>query len=381
MSARQQTTAVDPAHARQDRLRAVLAVTSQPRTGGEISAAAWKNIPKALPTSVKYRELDGLQKIGWDTQMKDSMFLRDIHRMRALEDEIKKIAAELSQRQPQTVVQMARENDYELLKTSAVDRVFLAVRPNTKSDDEQLIPLEHDWDTGLVGINLKNDPNFKRIDVGLKDNCYYPEANHVQSNTECYNSEFLWRVFEGEVRVVYQTPGGTYFTLYSQYWEKSTKAPYPIPLEADYEQIEEYEAEFGVDDVPHFPLPPPDKLAIYRQTRANETWIPLKVKDPLQERNEYTIYTGIGSEDAGKRVRWAPAGARETKRPLMSPVFAMNNENKAILVKGKTVVASNWSNIGLFYFAIEVDVLLSIVAEFERVNNVKSWSDKRARDS
>ena len=25
------------------------------------------------PTSVKYRELDGLQKIGWDTQMKDSM--------------------------------------------------------------------------------------------------------------------------------------------------------------------------------------------------------------------------------------------------------------------------------------------------------------------
>ena len=336
------------------------------------------------PTSVKYRELDGLQKIGWDTQMKDSMFLRDIHRMRALEDEIKKIAAELSQRQPQTVVQMARENDYELLKTSAVDRVFLAVRPNNKSD-EQLIPLEHDWDTGLVGINLKNDPNFKRIDVGLKDNCYYPEANQVQSNAECYNSEFLWRVFEGEVRVVYQTPGGTYFTLYSQYWEKSTKAPYPIPLNADYEQIERYEAELGVDDVSPFPLPPPDKLAIYRQTRANETRIPLKVKDPLQERNEYTIYTGIGSEDAGERVRWAPAGVGETKRPLMSPVFAMNNEPKAILVKvngkGKTVGASNWSNIGLFYFAIEVDVLLSIVAEFERVNNVKSWSDKRARDS
>lgn len=369
MSARQQTAAAEPARARQDRLRAVLAVTSQPRTGGEISAAAWKNLPKALSTSVKYRELSGLQQIAWDAKTKDAVFLRDMHRMRALEDEIQKLALELTKREPQASIQMVRENDYELLKTWAVDRVFLAVRPDEKSD-EQLIPLEHDWATGLMGINLKNDPNFERIDVGLKDNCYYAEANHVQTDEECYHSEFLWELFDGEVRVVYQTPDGTLLTLYSEWRDKDWTEPYPIPLNTDYETYEEEEDGIGDDN----PRPYPDQLAIYRQTRANEIWIPLKDKMRGRERKEYK---GVGSEDAGEPVKWAQFTT--PRRPLMSPVFAMNNKPIEIHAEGDLVMADYWSNVGLFYFAIEVDVLMSIVAEFESANNIKSWSDKRVR--
>jgi len=326
----------------------------------------------ALPTNVKYRDLSGLQKAAWDAKVKDADFLRDVRQMKSLEDQLRKLASELAKREPVSGIEMVRENDYELLRSWAIERVFLAVRPKgtPRNGQESLIPLEFDSDTNLVGINLKNDPKFKRIDVGIEDNCYYAEANYVSELNECFAFEDLWKdTFDDVVRVVYRFTDGTLFTLYRQYWNESEPEPETIPLDADYET---FESEGGDPDDDPRPYAP--QLAIYQQFQADEVWIPLgdNIGRTIEPRMDLKY-----KDNEPNEWHWAPSTS--PKRPLMSPVFAMDTKKNTMSAEGEDVSVDDWSNIGLFYYAIEADVLTSIVEEFERVNGVRDRLGKRGR--
>jgi len=342
----------------------------------------------ALPTSVQYRDLKGLEKLSWDTYVKQPDNVRDIIRVKELEEEMEKLVSDLSKRESEKranfVLNLASQNNYELLTTwqeranLEATPVFLAVKPKGTPRDggEKLIPLEYDHDAGIAGINLQNNQNFDRIDVGIEDNCYYSEANDVQEFDDCYNSQYLWEIFDGTVRVVYGFPDGTLFTLYTQDLKDEYILPYQIPLDTDYEAYneykrmkDEYEDEYGDEEMPpdlkRFNL---DKLVIYGQYYTDEVRIP----------------NGLGKSEkfvVNNQSDWVESSS--PRRPLMSPVFAMDRRDmKREMQETESgfMTISEWYNIGLFYYAIPIDVLTSIVQRFETLNKVKDPAKKRVRE-
>ena len=233
--------------------------------------------------------------------------------------------------------------------------MFVAVRPKgmEASAPAHIIPLEFDIDGfGLAGINLKNDPNFKRIDVGLPDVCYHSEANYMEIE-DCLSAEYLWSEggFDDAVTLVYRFPDGTTQVLFSEgeYGE--------LPGDAD-ARLEDSEEKQGQELILHpFGLPSSVEVPVLpkprRPRKTWETWE--RWDDELYDKFEAQLTLG------GSFV------------PYMAPVYWMTRgQSQEAETDDGPVVVQTWTNIGLGYYAIPIEALVLLVDHFESVFGIKT---------
>ena len=161
-------------------------------------------------TSVKYSELRDLVKL---LSTKEQEFVDAADEHERLAEEMQRHAEKLAALvENGNAMALLEDNDMELLRTWKVDT---SVARDTKAlvsnvflkfnNVVKLIPLELDLETGLAGINLKNDPFFQRLNVGMEDTCYYSEANHVGLE-DCLSSELFAEELDPGLHVVYKNP-------------------------------------------------------------------------------------------------------------------------------------------------------------------------------
>lgn len=352
-----------------------------------------------LPTTVKYDDLGDLQKAAWDAKMvKDPKFFHDIVNMQTLErmfadlsselndqdrDRIQKLrdsserlaeqleeveilssklperlmpvydlltrlmqsGSELSKRESAAALQFVRENNYELITTwIRAQRVAMCERLASKvflkaTNSGKLIPMEFDIELDLLGINVDKNRDFKRIDVGIEDQCYYSEANYVQGLQDCIDADSTWDAFEGGVSVVYRFPDGSTGQLFDTWYSDRDL----LPRGGKYIEYREDENgdEVGIGN----------ELTVSPDTSPYEIHVPKSGKDGLQVWNEWgDLYEKY--DDYENRV--------------FTPVYWVTmGETEDVMVEGELTAVEKWTNMGLGHYAIPIDLLARLVTNFE----------------
>lgn len=305
-------------------------------------------LPK-FPTSVKYEELGDLQRHAWDEKvLRDPQFLQNILKLQSMEKEIAELALNIQKKEPYNALVLLRENNYELIHTwkrakrkafceRLTSKVF--IESLHKSINERLlIPLEFDIDEDMIGINVKNDKDFERIDIGMEEACYEDEANYTQGLDDCIYNENLWDALSDNLRIVYKFEDGKTMTLFEI---QEYEYPRFVEVEARNSILDENDVETS------------DELIVQQNGLPDDVFIE-------------TSLAGGWDEWPVKRKEYAQLFDKAVKPPIMTFAFWITKSNpKEMETEHGQMWVDTWKNIGIGFYAIPIDILARIVDRFE----------------
>jgi hypothetical protein len=367
----------------------------------------------ALPISVKYEDLEGLQKIAWDVKMQnDPTFFKDIVNMQTLErkltdlysrlnyedsqmlqkllqskeklvehlkrtselekevetlssniptqvkevndltNQLMQMGSELSNKESENTLHFVRSNEYEIITTwIRAQRVAMCTKLASKvflkaTVSGELIPMEFDIELDMFGINVNNNKDFKRVDVGLENQCYSAETNHVDGLKDCIDSENTWDVFADAVRVVYMYNNDRTETLFA------TSSPMTALLPRGGAYLEYQEDEYG------------NQVGIGKELTVNPEGIPEDIYVPESGQHRLRMWHDW------KNMLFKKYAYEESQKhdghPILTPVYWVTlGEPKKMRIEDEYETETPWTNMGLGYYAIPIDLLARLVTKFE----------------
>jgi len=304
-------------------------------------------IQKLRDSSEKLAEqLEHTNKLEKEVEILSSKLPERLVQVYDLLTRLMQSGSELSKRESAAALQFVREGNYELITTwIRAQRVAMCERLASKvflkaTRSGKLIPMEFDIELDMFGINVHKNRDFKRIDVGIEDQCYYSEANFVEGLSDCIDAEGTWDTFEGVVSVVYRfhDDGST-----SQLFDTSYSDRDALPKGGRYVEYREDENgdEVGLGN----------ELTVSPDESPYEIYVPKSGKDDLQVWKEW--------DDALKKYD-------DYEHIVLTPVYwvTMGGTDER-MVEGDLTAVENWQNMGLGHYAIPIDLLARLVTNFE----------------